>query len=337
MSTIDLTGAGDGPAHSPRSGPGPALADAAPGLLDIHCHGAVGHQFGDDEEGTRLAVEHHRSRGVRRLVASLVTATPERLAAQVGVLAPLVADGTIAGIHLEGPWLSVARCGAHDPRLLRDPDPAEVHQLLEICADAGVPQAIRQVTFAPERTGSEALVEMLAEHGVHPAVGHTDADAAMVERTLARIADRTGAPALVTHLFNGMPPFHHRSGGPVAAALAAAARGEAIVELIADGVHVGPEVIRMVFDTIGPDRIALISDAMAATGLGDGDYRIGDLGVDVREGTARLHTEDGSLGSIAGSTSTLSDVLRYCLTEAGIGAEAARTAATRTPAYALGL
>ncbi|HQK32213.1 MAG TPA: amidohydrolase family protein [Phycicoccus sp.] len=315
---------------------GPPAGDAAPGLLDIHCHGAMGQQFGDDPEGTRLAVEHHRSRGVRGLVASLVTAAPERLAGQVATLAPLVADGTIAGIHLEGPWLSVARCGAHDPHLLRDPDPTEVEHLLEIGASAGVPQAIRQVTFAPERPGSDRLIQLLADHGVRPAVGHTDADARTITRALATITDATGAPALVTHLFNGMPPFHHRNGGPVAAAIAAAAKGEAIVELIADGVHVGPEVIRVVFDTVGPDRIALISDAMAATGLGDGDYRIGDLAVDVRDGTARLHTEDGT-GSIAGSTSTLSDILRFCIVDAGIDADDARAAATRTPAYALGL
>jgi N-acetylglucosamine-6-phosphate deacetylase len=318
MSTISFVGAPAG--------------DAAPRVVDIHCHGALGQQFGDDEAGTRTAVAHHRSQGTGSLVASLVTASDRVLTQQVGVLAPLVAEGLLLGIHLEGPYLAEARCGAHDPALLRDPDPDFVTSLVELCATLAVPQAIRQITFAPERRGADRLIETCVRHGIRPAVGHTDADAGPVARTLGQIADATGGPALVTHLFNGMAPFHHRGGGAVSAALTAAARGEAVVELIADGVHLAPEVVRMVFETVGPDQVALVSDASPATGVGDGEHRIGALPVVVTQWIARLRTDDGTPGAIAGSTSTLTRCVEWAVTTAGVARGDALTAATTTPA-----
>ncbi len=303
------------------------------GLVDIHCHGALGHELGTSEAGSRAAVAHHLDAGAGTVVASLVSGSSERLLAQVGVLAGLAADGIIAGIHLEGPFLAEARRGAHDPSVLRDPDDALVESLVERCADAGLARGILQWTFAPERTGSGEFVKALVRQGIRPAVGHTDADADTVSRALAAIAEAQGAPSLVTHLFNGMPPFHHRAGGPVSAALAAAARGEAFVELITDGVHVSPDVVRMVFETVGPDAVVLVSDAMAATGLGDGDYTIGTLDVEVSDGVARL----AGGGSIAGSTSTLADCVRWCVDVAGLPEADAVTAATTTPRRALGL
>lgn len=303
------------------------------GLVDIHSHGAAGAEFGTDAEGSRRAAAHHRAQGVEHVVASLVSAPTVVLASQVATLAPLVADGTLAGIHLEGPFLADARRGAHDPAALADPDPALVGLLAATAAEHGAPGALRQMTFAPERPGADALVRALVEHGVRPAVGHTDADAATTARVLAEIADLQGAPALVTHLFNAMPKLHHRAGGPIAVALTAAARGEAVVELITDGVHVAPEVVRMVFETVGPDSVALISDAMAATGLGDGSYTLGSLDVVVTDGTART----AASGAIAGSTSTLADCVRWAVEVAGLPEADVLTAATTTPRRALGL
>ncbi len=268
-----------------------------------------------------------------RVVASLVSASPADLRERVAVLARLVASSELAGIHLEGPFLSHARRGAHDPAVLTDPDTALVEQLVAVAGEEGAPSAIRQLTFAPELPGSDALVGALVAHGIRPAVGHTDADAAQVMRAITAITERQGAPAVVTHLFNGMPPFHHRAGGPVAAALLAAARGEAVVELVADGVHVAAEVVRMVFETVGPGNIALVSDATAATGLGDGAYELGTVEVEVAAGTARTT----ATGAIAGSTSTLADCLRWVVEVAGVDAQDARHAATRTPAAAVGL
>ncbi len=303
------------------------------GLVDIHCHGAAGAELGGTTDGSHAAAAHHHAAGVERLVASLVSAPFDDLVAGVTTLAPLVADGTLAGIHLEGPFLAAGRRGAHDLAALAVPDPSLVERLAEAAALAGAPDALRHMTFAPELPGADVLVRALVEHGIRPSVGHTEADAARTARTLAEVADLQGAPALVTHLFNGMPPLHHRAGGPVAAALAAAARGEALLELIADGVHVAPEVVRTVFETVGPDSVVLVSDAMAATGLGDGRYRLGSLEVVVDDGTAR--TVD--TGSIAGGTSTLADCVRWCIEVAGLPEADVLTAATLTPARALGL
>jgi N-acetylglucosamine-6-phosphate deacetylase len=314
-------------------GAAPVASSGVSGLVDIHHHGAAGAEYGADEEGSRRAAAHHRAAGAELLVASLVSAPGAVLEQQVATLAPLVADGTLAGIHLEGPFLAEARRGAHDPAALADPDPALVERLAAAAEAHGAPGALRQMTFAPERTGSDDLVRALVAHGVRPAVGHTEADAATTARTLATVADLQGAPALVTHLFNAMPPLHHRAGGPVAAALAAAARGEAVVELVTDGVHVAPEVVRMVFETVGPAHIALVSDAMAATGLGDGTYLLGRLEVVVSDGTARL----SSTGAIAGSTATLADCVRWSVEVAGVAEDDARRASTTTPARALGL
>ncbi|HMM94333.1 N-acetylglucosamine-6-phosphate deacetylase [Phycicoccus sp.] len=303
------------------------------GLVDIHCHGAAGAELGDTTEGSLAAAGHHAAHGTERLVASLVSAPTDDLVARVMTLAPLVADGTLAGIHLEGPFLALGRRGAHDPAALADPDPALVERLVEAVALAGAPDALRHMTFAPELPGADDLVRVLVEHGIRPSVGHTEADAARTARTLATVADLQGAPALVTHLFNGMPPMHHRAGGPVAAALAAAARGDAVVELLADGVHVASEVVRMVFETVGPHALVLVSDAMAATGLGDGRYRLGGLEVEVTDGTAR--TTD--TGSIAGGTSTLADCVRWCVEVVGLPEDDVLAAATTTPLRALGL
>ncbi|EAQ00970.1 n-acetylglucosamine-6-phosphate deacetylase [Janibacter sp. HTCC2649] len=307
----------------------------ATGLVDLHCHGALGHEFGRDTAGSAEAAAHHRAAGVETLVASLVSGRADTLIGQVATLAPLVASGQLAGIHLEGPFLSEERRGAHDPSVLTDPDLALVESLVATVTEAGAPHALVQWTFAPERTGSGELVAALARHGILPAVGHTDASADVVSRTLASVADACGRAPLVTHLFNGMPPFHHRAGGPVAAALASAGRGECVVELIADGVHLSADVVRMVFETVGPQQIALVSDAMAATGLGDGAYAIGTLEVEVANGVARLADGGSGRGSIAGSTSTLADCVRWAIDVAGLPEADVLTAATTTPASIL--
>lgn len=312
-------------------------------LTDIHCHGALGHAFGDTEDGSREAAAYLAGQGVGQVVASLVSGSADRLRAQVATLAPLVADGTLAGIHLEGPFLSPQCRGAHDPAALALPDPALVEDLVEVAQAAATTerQPIRHLTFAPELPGAGALISALARLDVLPAIGHTAADAVAVARAIDAVTDATGRPALITHLFNGMPAFHHRSGGPVAAALRAAARGHAVVELIADGVHVSPDVVAMVFDLVPDGHVVLISDAMAATGLGDGRYVLGTLPVQVTGGTARIVTAErdagGEAGPIAGSTSTLATCLRWAIDVAGAPPERSLAAATTTPRRVLGL
>jgi N-acetylglucosamine-6-phosphate deacetylase len=252
------------------------------------------------------------------------------MVAGAAALASLVHSGELAGIHLEGPFLSTVRCGAQDPSCLLDVDTALVARLVEAAGTA-----LAHMTFAPERLAGTDLPKLLAEAGALGALGHTDADFDTCAAALRQVAEaraRGGLP-LVTHLFNGMPPLHHRAPGPAAAALAAAGRGEAVLEVIADGVHLDAGTVRMVFDLVGGRQVALVSDAMSASGLADGDYTLGGRAVQVRGRAARL--VDG--GSLAGGVSTLLDQVRWCVTDLGLDLHEVTSAASSTPARALAL
>jgi N-acetylglucosamine-6-phosphate deacetylase len=305
-----------------------------PGLVDVHCHGAAGFGFPDaDPAAARAAAVHHRAHGTTTLLASLVTAPEAELLAALEVCAGLVETGGAAGIHLEGPFLSPARAGAQDAAALRDPDLALLDRLL----DAGRGH-VRTMTYAPELPGAGQLAAHAVDRGVVPCIGHTDSDARTARAALAEAAQSKLGCAAATHLFNGMPVLHSRAPGPVAAALAAAARGEAVVELVADGVHLAPDTVGAVFDLVGPGQIALVTDAMPAAGMAAGRYRLGRLDVEVAEGVARLAGEGPAESrSIAGGTARLVDVLRRTVRDAGVGLPGAVTAATATPARLLGL
>lgn len=313
-----------------------------PGLIDLHCHGAAGGSFPtSDGQACRDAVDFLHRSGTTTLLASLVTASGEELVRGLGVLRVLASEGLIAGIHSEGPFLSHARCGAQNPDWLRNPDPELLRQML---AAAG--GTLKTMTYAPELPGARELVTTLAEHGVTPSLGHTDADARTTAASLTEVAQLlaagpgagsagtfgTAARPTVTHLFNGMPPLHHRSPGPVAACLRLAAAGAIAVELIGDGVHLDPETVRMVFELAGADNIALVTDSMAATGLPDGNYELGPSAVVVREGVASLRSN----GALAGGTATLLEVVRRTIA-AGVSPADAVKAATVVPARILGL
>ncbi|MCO1660122.1 N-acetylglucosamine-6-phosphate deacetylase [Pseudonocardia humida] len=312
------------------SGPRPPepAGTLLPGLVDVHCHGGAGHGFPDsDRAGVRAAAEHHLRHGTTSLVGSLVSARAEVLRERVRLLAPLVVAGELAGIHLEGPFLSAARCGAQDPRMIVPGDPDLLRELIE--AGGGT---VRSMTLAPETARYAELVKTMAEHDVLPSLGHTDAGAGLTREAIGEVG---GGPLSATHLFNGMPPMHHRAPGPVAACLAAAARGEMVLELVADGVHLDDETVAAVFDLVGPRRIALVTDAMAAAGQADGRYRLGSLLTDVVQGVARLAGDPP--GAIAGGTSRLIDVVRRVVRHSGVGLADAVTAASATPARLLGL
>jgi N-acetylglucosamine-6-phosphate deacetylase len=299
-----------------------------PAYLDVHCHGGGGSAFTDlRQQAAVAAAEHHHAHGSTSLLASLVTMSPRDLARGVSMLAELADDGIVDGIHLEGPWLAAARCGAHDPTLLRDPSLAEVERLIELGRGH-----VRQVTLAPERDHGLDLVRWLTSAGIHAAVGHTTATYARVEEAVAAGAD------LGTHLFNGMDPWHHREPGAVAALMRSAARGHVTVELIADGTHLSDDTVRTVLDLVGADNVAFVSDAMAAAGVGDGSYVLGGLPVVVDRGVARLARDpDGTTpGAIAGGTSHVADIVARAVA-AGVPLPYAVRPGTRTPARALGL
>jgi N-acetylglucosamine-6-phosphate deacetylase len=319
-----------------------------PGLVDLHCHGAVGFDFADagspldpGAEGAALAAAYHRSNGTTSLVASVVSGSGPATRRAIAALSRLVDDGLLAGLHLEGPYLSPARGGAHDPAQLRAPDLAELDGWLDL-ADGRVVQ----VTLAPELRGAAAAAQLVRDSGAIAAVGHTDADGPTVAQALSAAA-ADGRPALVTHLFNAMPPLHHRAPGPVGAALSAAGRGEAVLELVADGVHLDDALAATVTGLVGPRQVALVTDAMAATGVGDGDYRLGGRAVRVTGGTARLLADGAASGAaaadggpLAGGTSTLLDVLRRCAnagrtTSGALSMAEVVTCASATPAAVL--
>ncbi|GAA2467848.1 N-acetylglucosamine-6-phosphate deacetylase [Terrabacter carboxydivorans] len=311
-------------AHSAQRVSGTML----PAYVDVHCHGGGGTAFTDlREDAAVAAAEHHHRAGSTSLLASLVTMSPRDLERGVAMLAELADDGLVDGIHLEGPWLAEARCGAHDPTLLRDPSLAEVERLIALGRGH-----IRQVTLAPERDHGLDLVRWLTSAGIHAAVGHTTATYAQVEQAVAAGAD------LATHLFNGMDPWHHRNPGAVAALMRSAARGQVTVELIADGAHLSDDTVRTVLDLVGVDHVAFVSDAMAAAGVGDGSYVLGGLSVVVDRGIARLARDpDGTTpGSIAGGTSHVADIVARAVAS-GVPMAYAVRPATRTPARALGL
>jgi N-acetylglucosamine-6-phosphate deacetylase len=291
-----------------------------PGFVDIHNHGGAGGSYpAGDAEQARRAADFHLRHGTTTGVASLVTGAPDDLARAVAVLAELCDDGVFAGIHLEGPYISPARCGAHDPAQLRHPDSGELAAL--VAAGRG---HVRMLTIAPELPGALEAIRRAVDAGVIAALGHSDADYA---RTRAGI--EAGA-TVATHLFNALPPLHHREPGPVAALL----EDERVtVELINDGVHVHPAMLRLACAAAGPDRVALVTDAMAAAGLGDGEYTLGSMAVRVTGGVARI--VEG--GAIAGSTLTLDEAFRRTVREVGLGLPEAARAASLVPARVLGL
>jgi N-acetylglucosamine-6-phosphate deacetylase len=290
-----------------------------PGFVDLHCHGGGGHTFTTgDPAAARAAAAFHLGHGTTTMLASLVSSPYELMRDATRAYEPLVEDGTIAGIHYEGPYLSGIRCGAQNPAFLRDPALDELSALIEIGAGA-----IRMVTIAPELPGALDAIALLADRGVVAALGHTDAT---YEQTLAGV----GAGATVgTHVFNGMRPPHHREPGPVIALLGART---VVCELIADNIHLHPGMLAFAARSAGPDRAALITDAMDATGMPDGDYELGGQAVTVADRVARL--TDG--GSIAGSTLTMDAALRHTVA-AGIPLPDACAMAATTPARALGL
>lgn len=291
-----------------------------PGLVDTHVHGGAGHAFPDaDPAGARETVAFNRTRGVTSLVGGLVAATPEDTVRQVSALAELCDAGELAGIYLEGPFIARARCGAHDPELLRDPDTAEFDRWLE--AGRG---HVRMITVAPELPGALDLIGAAVSSGVVAAVGHTEAT---YEQT--RAAFDAGA-SVATHLYNAMRPLGHRDPGPIAAALG---DDRVTVELILDNVHVHPGAAAVVFGAAGAERVSLVTDAMSATGLGDGEYTLGDLRVRVSGGEARLV----ETGTIASSTIVLPQAVRNAVASLGVDVPDAVRSASSVPAAALGL
>lgn len=289
-----------------------------PGLVDLHVHGGGGHNFDDGVAAIETGLAVHRRHGTTRSMVSLITNPITQLVAAIEAAAQVCdRDPRILGIHLEGPFLNHSRRGAHDPNSLLMPDLGVMDTFL--AAGRG---HVRVVTLAPELPGGPELIEHLNAAGVHVAVGHSDADYDTAMAAFAAGAD------LVTHAFNGMRPLHHRDPSIIGAAMDSGV----VLEAINDGVHLHPGTVRLL-ESIGPGRIALITDAMGATCAGDGQYTLGAFDVQVTDGVARL--VEG--GSIAGSTLTMDIAVRRAVEQVGMPLLDAVNAASQVPATYLGL
>ncbi len=294
-------------------------APVCPGYIDIHHHGAAGHAYDDGAEAAKAALAAHRLHGTTRSVLSLVTGDIDKVEQRIRDLVPLVKnDPLVLGLHPEGPCLHPDHKGAHPEHLLRDPEPTIVERLIE--AGEGT---VKQFTLAPERTGGLDSCALLAKRGVAAAVGHTSATFEQAQQAFVNGA------SILTHAFNGMKGIHHRAPGPVIAAL----RDKNVwIEVINDGIHVHPAVVRSLF-LEAPERIVLVTDSMSAACNPDGEYMLGDLPVIVTDGKAML--KEGN--SLAGSTLTMDYAVSNAVKNVGVPLEIAIAAATHQPAKAIGM
>lgn len=255
-----------------------------PGFVDIHVHGGGGGSFSTAEVET--ATDFHLQHGTTTMLASLVSESMEDLKLQIRGLLPYVEQGSIAGIHLEGPFIAEGRCGAHDPHVLIAPRGEIIEELLAMGSGA-----IRMVTIAPELEGAQSAVAIFASHGVIAALGHSDGTAAD-----AHFGVNAGA-TVITHLFNGMRPLHHRDTGLADVGLLDL---RVTCELILDGHHLSDQITEIALRLLG-DRWIAVTDAVAAAGLADGTYSLGNLSVEAKDGVVRLLPG----GALAGSTLTM--------------------------------
>jgi N-acetylglucosamine-6-phosphate deacetylase len=264
-----------------------------------------------------VAIDAHKKTGTTSLVASLVTENIADLKAQIQRLVPFYTRGEIVGIHLEGPFLSHARCGAHEPTLLIDPTVPLLQDLIAVGQGS-----IKMVTIAPELQGAQEAIKYLASVGVFAAIGHT-------EGTFqdASLATDNGA-SIVTHFLNAMNK--EDTEGSIANFVLSDPRLG--VELIVDGHHLAFSKVQEIFTVIG-SRVLLVSDAMAAAGNGDGNYAIGRLPVEVKDGVARLTSNQ----KLAGSTLTISQAFVNLIDHCGVSLPQAVLATSVQPAKVFGL
>src|SRR3954469_16055782 len=282
---------------------------ASPGFVDLQVNGFAGVDFfSADAEGYRRAGRALLECGVTTYQPTFITSPEEELVAALAEVPVNGAAPRVLGAHLEGPFISPARLGTHPAAARRDPDRALLERLLA----AG---PVAHMTLAPELPGALELIDMLVARGITAALGHTDAKADVAYAAFDRGARH------VTHLFNAMRPFTHRDPGIAGAALT---RDDVCVELILDGHHLSDEAVRIAL-RMAPRRIALVTDALAAAGMGDGEWRMGPRQVFVHDGIARLES-----GVLAGSVLTMPNAIRELVRIGGTIEQALYAASRRS-------
>lgn len=293
-----------------------------PGLIDIHIHGSGGFAVMAGRAETFLSLSSYLARtGTTSWVATTMTASHEDLHEVAQAFTQFMAwprqeGATLLGLHLEGPYISLAKKGAQDPRYIRKFDYSELLELQELTHGG-----IKRITLAPEELADQNDLTLIRNLGIIPSLGHSSADYAQVQE-----ATKHGLN-LVTHLYNGMEGLHHHHPGTAAAALDLK---ELTVELIADGVHVHPAMLRLAVRAKGVDRAVLITDALPAAGLPNGRYP--EFGVEVRDDAIYLLN-----GILSGSKLSLAQAVRYMVHEVGISVIEAIHMASLTPAQIMGV
>ncbi len=292
-----------------------------PGLLDLHFHGSAGADISDgDLEGLHRMGAYEASRGITAMCPATMTLSEAQLTAAAEAAAayePATGEADLVGINMEGPFISPSKVGAQNPEYVRNPGVDEFRRLQQVAGGL-----FKLVDIAPEEPGADAFIETLADE-VRISLAHTCTD-----YDTAAHAFELGARH-ITHLYNAMDPMHHRKPGPIPAA---AERDDVTAEVIADGVHIHPAMVRLAFNMFGDDRMILISDTLRAAGLGDGVYDLGGQDVTVKGYEARIDN-----GALAGSVSDLMRCLYVAVKEMGIPLVSAVKAASANPARALGL
>lgn len=311
---------------------------ALPGFIDVHVHGGAGCDFMTAGHAELAAITRfHAEHGTTAMLATTVTGSREELTRVLREVdayrrypsetadTALEQDGRtthgaqLLGVHLEGPFISPLWKGAQNDAHIVPPSPEWLEQWA-----ADFPGVIRLQTLAPELEGADAYIQLLVQHGIVAACGHTDAQYDVIERAAA-----CGLSHAV-HTFNAMRPLHHREPGTVGAVLT---DDRIAAEVIADGKHVHPAAIRLLLAAKGVDRVLLVTDAIAAAGMPDGAYELGGLAVLVEGGTARL----ADSGNLAGSTLTMIEGFRYLVDTVGVTVEEAARMASLNPARQLGI
>lgn len=292
-----------------------------PGLIDLHFHGADGADMSDgDIEGLHRMARYEASRGVTAICPATMTISHEQLMDAVVSAADFIPEddeADLVGINMEGPYISPSKIGAQNPDHVRIPDAGEFEALQE--ASGGL---IKIVDIAPEEKGADEFIEKLGDK-VRISVAHTCTD-----YDIAAHAFDLGAKH-ITHLYNAMDPMHHRKPGPIPAA---AERDNVTAEIIADGIHIHPAMVRLAFNIFGDDRMILVSDTLRAAGLDDGIYDLGGQDVEVKGYEARIEN-----GALAGSVSDLMRCFYVAVRDMDIPLISAIKAATANPARALGI
>lgn len=293
-----------------------------PGMIDLHLHGGGGHDIMEQtgEALSKIALAHARQ-GTTSFLATLITSPLEKITETLTWLTkrePAPGEASMIGVHIEGPYLNPQQKGAHTENLLKLPEVDEVARIIE----AGV-GLVKLFTIAPELPGSFEVIRYLKQKGIIVSVGHSDATFKETQEAI------TIGISHASHLFNGMRGMHQREPGVVGAVIN---NKEVTAEIIADGIHVHPQMLRFLTTVKDKEKIILISDAISAFNMKDGVYRLGDQKVKVAKGVARL--EDGTL---AGSTLSLMKAVENMVKLVGLSFPEALAMATINPARELGI